>query len=818
MLTDFRRDLAYAVRSLLRTPAFTLVALVTLALGIGANTAIFSIVHGVLLKPLPYRDANRLVFVWSTAHAYPRAPLTPGRLADFRDQLTSLSDLAGISHLSLNLTGSGDPERLVGSSVSSNFFDVLGVPALLGQPFTRNRVNDGDIVLSYGLWRRRFGSDPQIVGRELRINNAARRVVAVMPAEFEWPAITGAGSSNAGAPELWVPAARHDIPRMPSDDPHQDLPANRSAGYLRAVGRLKPGVTLSDSQREAGILALRFAERYPRTDSGRGAVVQTMRDQLFGNVRQPLLVLFAGVLFVLAIACANAASLLLGRATSRRREIAVRLAIGATRGRIVRQLLSEAAILSLAGAALGLVFAGWARTWLVSLAPEGVLRLGATRIDPMVLGFTTILALCTGLIFGMVPAWQMSRGNPNEGLGEGGTRGSSGRRSTRTRDLLVAAQVAVAVVLLVGAGLLVRSFTALTRVDIGIDTHNLLTFDVVLSGSRAQVRANQTAFFDAALKDIRALPGVRSAGAAVTLPIGGDDFGATFAIEGKPTPTPAEEPAAGYQIVTPGYFDTIGMRVRAGRDFNDRDTADSPGVVIVNETLARQHWDDQSPVGRRLRVGRNAPWKTVVGVVTDIRHLGPATPPRPELYEPHTQSPFSFMAFVVRTSGDPHPLVPSIRAAVARLDPDQPIASVRTMDEHLVRSLARPRFLSTLAAAFALLALTLAIVGLYGLIAYSVAQRTRELAIRSALGARPVDLVRMVLVKAISLTISGASIGALVAFLTMRLISRLLFGVSPADPATFLAVGTLLLVVAVVAGALPAIRATRIDATRALGL
>jgi putative ABC transport system permease protein len=819
MFNDLGKDVLYSARSLARTPAFTVVALATLALGIGANTAIFSIIHGVLLKPLPYKDPDRLVFVWSSANVFPRAPLTPGRLVDFRDQFTSVADLAGISHLSFNLTGAGDAERLAGSSVSSNFFDLLGVPALLGQPFGRGRADDGDVVLSYGLWKRRFGADPAIVGRELTINGTARRAVAVMPADFEWPAITGAGSSHAASPELWVPAARHEIPRMPADDPHQDLSANRSAGYLRAVGRLKPGLTAADAQREAEILAVRFAERFPRTDSGRGAVVQTMSDQFFGTVRQPLAVLLAAVLFVLAIACANAASLLLGRASARRREIAVRVAVGASRGRIARQLLTEAAVLSVAGAGLGLLLAAWARAWLVSLAPEGILRLASTRLDPAVLAFTAAVALGTGLIFGMVPAWQIARRAPNADLGDGGPRGSSGPVSTRTRDLLVAGQVAVALVLLVGAGLLVRSFSSLTRVDTGIDTHNLLTFDMVLTGA-AKAPDRQTAFYNAALTEIRALPGVTSAGAAVTLPIGGDDFGATFAVEGRPAPSPAEEPTAGYQIVTPGYFATLGMRIRSGRDFSESDTADSPRVVIVNERLARQHWPGEDPVGRRLRVGRNpaAPWMTVVGLVDDIRHLGPATDPRPELYEPHTQSPFSFMAFVVRSDGDPYGIVPSIRAAVRRLDAAQPISSVRTMDEHLARALSRPRVMSTLTAAFAVLALTLAVVGLYGVISYSVTQRTREIAIRSALGARPVHLIRMVLIKALSLVAAGMFAGTLAAVLTTRLMAGLLFGVSPTDPATYLAVSALLMAVALLASALPAIRATRIDTQRALSL
>ena len=818
MWSDFRQDLSYGVRSLMRTPAFTCVALVTLALGIGANTAIFSVIHGVLLKPLPYRDADRLVFVWSSASAFPRAPLTPGRLIDFREQLSSVTDLAGISHISLNLTGSGEAERLSGSSVSSNFFDILGVPALLGDPFHGGRADDRDVVLSYGLWKRRFGGDPGIVGREITINAAARRIVAVMPAEFEWPAITGAGSSNGGAPELWIPAARNDVPRMPRDDPHQDLSANRSAGYLRAVGRLKPGASLADAQRESEMLANRFADLYPRTDSGRGAVVQPMRDQFFGSVRQPLFVLVGAVVFVLAIACANAASLLLGRASSRRREIAVRLAIGASRGRIVKQLLTESAILSLAGAALGLMVASSARASLVSLAPAGILRLEATRLDPAVLLFTLGLGLCTGLIFGLVPAWQASRLVSSEDLGDGGSRSSSGRRATRSRDLLVAAQVAIALVLLVTAGLLIRSFSTLSRVDTGIDPRNLLAFDIFLSGSRAARPVQQVAFYNDLLRELRALPGVRSAGAAVTLPIGGDDFATTFFVEGKPVPPPSDEPSAGYQIVTPGYFDAIGMRIRAGRDFTESDTRESSAVVIVNETLARQHWSGADPVGRRLRVGRGPsdPWMTVVGVVSDIRHLGPAKAPRPELYEVHTQSPFSFMAFVVRTEGDPYGAVPSIRAAVARLDAAQPVSGVRSMEEHLTRSLSRPRFMSTLTSAFAALALTLAVIGLYGVIAYSVTQRTREIAIRAALGARPVDVLRLVIGKALALAGAGIAAGIAAAAVLARLLTGLLYGVTATDPATYLSVAALLMSVAIVSGALPAMRAVRIDGARAL--
>jgi putative ABC transport system permease protein len=816
-MNQLTQDLRYAVRSLARTPMFTAAVLVTLALGIGANTAIFSVVNAVLFRPLPFRDAEQLVFIWSTSEAFQRTNLTPGRLIDFRQQMTSVSDVAGINHISFNVTGQFDPERVVGSSVSSNFFDVLGVAPLLGDTFHAGRADPFDVVLSFGLWNRRFGADRQIIGREIVVNGTRRRIAAVMPTAFEWPAVTGTGSSNAGSPQLWVPAARHDIPRMLRDDPHQDLAANRSTGYLRAVARLKDGVTIDRARREADALASRLAEAHPRTDAGRGAAIQPLREQFFGIVREPLLVLLTAVSFVLAIACANAASLLLGRATARRKEIAIRLALGAGRGRIVRQLLTEAAVLALAGAGLGLLIARWAAAWLVATAPEGILRLQETGIDGPVLGFTLGLALLTALLFGLIPARQASSSAPAREIAGGGSRASAGRRATRARDLLVASQICVSLVLLTGAGLLLRSFATLSRVDTGIDTRQLLAFDLFLSGARAEDVSRRAPFYDDVLRELRALPGVRAAGAAVTLPIGGDDFATTFTIEGRAS-APGQEPTAGYQIVTPEYFDAIGMTIRSGRDFTSSDTAHSARVVLINETLARQHWPGVDPVGRRLRLSPDSadPWITIVGVVSDIRHLGPAVAPRPEIFEVHTQSPFSFMAFVVRTTGDPHALVPSIRAAVAKLDPLQPVSGVRTMDEHLARSLARPRLMSTLTTAFGMLALILAGVGLYGLMAHTVAQRTREIAIRSALGAQRGALVRLVLVKALALSAAGMSAGTLAAVLLTRLLTGLLFEVDPLDPLTYAAVGLLLLSVAIAASLIPARRAASIDPIQTL--
>jgi putative ABC transport system permease protein len=816
MLRDIRQDLIYSVRSLGRTPAFTVVALLTLALGIGANSAIFSVINAVLLKPLPFPEAERLVFLWSASGTQP-VNLVPGRMIDFRERLTSIERLAGIGHLSVNLTGGGDAERLPASSVSSNFFDVLGARALLGEPFHSNRAHPDEVVLSYGLWVRRFASDPGIVGRDITLNGRPRRVTAVMPREFAWPAITSRGSSNATPPELWIPAAANDIPRTPADDPSENLSSDRRIGFLRAVARLKPGVTVAQAQSEIGALAVRLASEYPRDDADLGAVLQPLRTQLFGVVRQPLLILAGAVGFVLAISCANAASLLLGRASARRREVAMRLALGASRYRIVRQVLTESLVLALGGAAAGLLVAVWARSSLVALAPSDIPRLNDAGIDLSVLVFTLGASMLTGVLFGIVPAWQVSTGTLTADLNDGSSRGSTGPRSGRTRDVLVAGQIAVALVLLVGAGLLLRSFTSLTRVDTGIDTRNLLTFEMALSGARGSTPASQIAFYDDTLSAIRAQPGVRAAGAAVTLPIGGDDFGLQYFVEGR-AETGAQPSSAGYQAVTPGYFDTMGIRVRSGRDFRASDARDAPPVVIVNETLARQQWPGADPVGKRVRLGRDAAaaWLTVIGMVADIRHMGPASPPRPELYQPVAQRPFSFMAFVVRTEQDPRSLVPSLRAAIARLDPAQPISRVSTMSEHIERSLSRPHFMSTLIAAFGVLALTLSIVGIYSVMAYSVTQRTREIAIRTALGARRGDVLRLVLTKAVWLSAAGVTVGLLASSMLTRVLVGQLFGVTATDPLTYLSAVALLVVVALLAGAIPAARAARIEPTKAL--
>jgi putative ABC transport system permease protein len=811
---ELTRDIAYAMRTLLKSGWFAVTAVVTLALGIGANTAIFSVISSVLLRPQPYEQPARLAFLWSTGQSSPREPLTPGRFLDFRDQLTSASGVAGISQISFNLTGSGDAERIAGSSVSSSFFDVLGTPALLGDPFHTNRADDRAVVLSHGLWTRRFAADPHIVGREITLNGTARTVVAVMPAEFDWPTVTATPTHMPG-PQLWVPGTVRDIPRTPTEQP--DLAANRTAGYLRAVVRLKDGVTLDQARQQAQAIASRLGQQYPVEDGGRGATLVPLTEQFLGHLRQPMLVLLGAVGFVLAIACANIASLLLGRGAARRREFAVRSALGATRVRVIRQLLTESVVLAVIGAAVGSLFAWWSLRWLIRISPGDLPGLEAVTLDGRVLLFTMLLAIVTGVLCGLAPALHASVATINADLGDGGGRGSEGQRSGRTRDALVTIEIAVALVLLVGAGLLLRSFHSLSQVDTGIRTENLLTFDMALTGERAARQSTQRLFYDAVLREIAAVPGVESAGAAVTLPIGGDDFAAGVTIDGRPDPRPGEEPRAGFQVVTAGYFQTMGIRILAGRDFTAADTATAPPVVMINETFARQHWPGHDPIGRRMRTGRGAaPWQTVIGVVGDIRHHGPARIPRPEFYQPSGQRSFAMMAFVVRTTTAPSAAVPAIRAAIAKLDPAQPISGVKTMEQHIATALSKPRFMSTLIACFAALALILSTVGVYGVMAYSVTQRTREIAIRTALGASSANVLSLIVSKALWLALIGVAAGLLASAGLSRVLGGLLYGVSAGDAATYIAVVVLLIAVAVLAAALPAWRAMRIPGAQVL--
>ena len=812
MWTDFRQDVTYALRGLRRAPAFTAIAVLTLSLGIGANTAIFSVINTALLRPLPFADGDRLVFVWNLDDG--RADnLGPGRMLDLRRQATSFSGFAGISHITYTLTGSGETDRIAASSVSSSFFDVLGARPLLGEPFHTDAADPSAVVLSYALWTRRFGADPSIVGRTIVLNGKPRVVLAVMRPDFFWPSIVARGGASPG-PELWVPGGPGDIPRNAVDEA-RDMTANRNIGYLRAVARLKPGVTIGQANAEVAATGARISRDHPE-DGGRTAMVRSIREQFFGPIERPLFVLGGVVTLVLAIACANVAGLLLGRGAARRRDLALRRALGATRARVIRQLLTEATVLSLAGALAGLALAWWGAAALAALAPADFIGEQPLSMDVRVFAFALAAAVVCGLAFGAVPAFQLSREALSGALSEGGARSSGTRRAGRTRDALVAVEIAVAVVLLTGSMLFVRSFFHLTRVDVGLDTRNLLTFDVRLTDARATSQIRQVQFYSALRERLSRVPGVRAVGAAVTLPIGGDDFGTGYFPEGLSALTPGSEPRAGYQVVTPGYFSAMGIPLKAGRDVRASDTPQSDPVVLVNEQLAREAWPGQDPEGKRLRLAPEGPLMRVVGVVGDIRHLGPSIAPRPEVYQPDSQRSFSFMVFVVRTESDPMGVAPSLRRAVAELDPTLPLGGVRTMEEHLQRSLSKPRFFSTLVTAFGALAVTLALVGIYGMMTWSVSERRHEFAVRLALGARGSVLVRMVLGKALVLAALGIGAGLLAAWAGAGVLAGMLHGVQPTDPGSFAATGFVIALVALVASYVPARRALAVDPARLL--
>jgi putative ABC transport system permease protein len=610
-------------------------------------------------------------------------------------------------------------------------------------------------------------------------------------------------------PELWVPGGPGDVPRVAIDE-EADVRTNRTAGYLRAVARLKPGVTPAQARAEMASIGDRLSIEHPET-GGRSGTFLAVRDQFFGPVERPLFVLAGVVGFVLAIACANVAGLLLGRGAARRRDLAVRRALGATRGRLVRQLLTEATVLSFAGAIAGMLLAWWGASTLAHAAPPDFIGARAIALDARVLGFALLVTIVCGLAFGSVPALQLSRDALSGALGEGGARSSGSRRGGRARDVLVTVEIAVAVVLLVGSVLLLSSFRELTRVDVGLDTRNLLTFEVGLTGERAEYQSKQVQFYQALQEKLSNVPGVVAAGTAVTLPIGGDDFGTVYIVEGHPPVDAASTPHGGYQIVGPGYFAAMRIPIRSGRDVRASDTRQSEPIVLVNEALARQAWPGQDPLGRRLRMDERQPWSRVVGVVGDIRHLGPSVPPRPEIYQADSQNSFPFMAFVVRTSGEPYATVPSLRRAVAELDPNLPLAGLGTMDEHVERALSKPKFFSTLVTAFGLLAVMLALIGIYAMMAWSVTERQREFAIRVALGARGSTLTAMVLRRALVLAAIGIAGGLLGARAATGVLTGLLYGVRPTDPSAFALTGVLVAIVSLAACYVPVRRAIRVD-------
>jgi putative ABC transport system permease protein len=807
MLSGIWQDLHYGLRTLAKNPAFTAVALVALTLGIGANTAIFSVINTILLRPLPYKDPDRLVVVWEdrSKNGFPRDTPAAGNFNDWREQNQVFEGMAAIANLSFNLTGTGEPERIDGRRVSANLFPLLGIEPQLGRAFLPEEDQPGVgrvVIMSHGLWQRRFGGDPSVVGRALTLNGQSHTVVGVMPPHFQFPTMED---------ELWVPIAFT-----------QAEAANRGRHFLQVFARLKPGVTLEQAQAEMETIAARLQQQYPDSNTNIGAAVVPLHEQFVGNMKPALLILLGAVGFVLLVACANVANLLLARAAARQKEIALRVALGASRARLLRQFLTESVLLGLLGGGLGLLLALWGVNLLGAFIPDEVAQARSVTLDGRVLGFTLLVSVLTGLIFGLAPAVQAVRFNLNEILKEGGRESAAGRRGNRLRSLLVIAEVAVSLVLLIGAGLLINSFLRLRSVDPGFRTDNLLTMRVVLPQQKYPEHAQRTAFYTEMLGRIEALPGVKSAAVTTNLPLTFKGNSIGVSVEGKPDPGPDQQRSVVTRVVSPQYFRAMGIALMQGRQFGREDRAGTPPVAVINETMARRFWPGEDPLGKRLTPGEaNSTdpndWITVVGVARDVRQFELEAEPKPQMYLSYEQTEyFQPGDLVVSTEVEPLSLAGAVRQAVWSVDRDQPVSDIRTMEDILSTSLARQRFSTLLLALFAVVALALAAVGVYGVMSYTIVQRTHEIGIRLALGAQGRDVLRLAVGQALRLVCAGAVVGLLGALALTRVMSSLLYGVSATDPATLAAISAVLVGVGLLAGYIPARRATKVDPMIAL--
>ena len=796
-MSSLIQDLGYALRSLRRNPAFALIAVGTLALGIGANTAIFSIVYHVLLRPLPYGEAGRLVMAWedNTVVAKDRYDFSPANFFDHQAAATSFEALgAYFPYANVTLDSDGEPERLPITRVTRNLFEVLRVRPALGRTFSAEEDRAGGpkvVIIGDALWRRRFAADPSIVGRTITLDDAPVTVIGVMPRGFH------------------VPGDQHDLYGPLALDPA--TAQLRAVHFLTGVGRLKPGVTLAQARAELGAIARRLAEDFPESDRGTGVTLLPVHEAVVGGVRTTLAVLLAAVGFVLVIACANLANLQLARAVARERELAVRVALGASRGRLARLVLTESTVVAGAGATVGAALALWLVELVRALAPGDVPRLSDVTIDATVLAFTAALAVLTGLGFGALPALQASR----RALGDGVWRAVPGPTAGRTRAGLVVAQIALAIVLLSGAGLMLRSFDRLRRVDPGFRPEGALTMSVALPSARYGDPIRIIRFYDDVFERLAALPGVTAVGAANRLPTQAAGPTSWLTIDGAPATT-GVPPEVNFRIVSDDYFRALGVPLVQGRLVSHADRADSALPIVVNERLAARYFGG-APIGRRIRLGPNpqAPWHTIVGVVADVRDAGPAADPTPEVYLPLSQQPFSQFTLVVRGAA-PAGLAGPVRAAIRATDAAVPIGEVMTLDRLVGAAVARPRFSLFLLGSFALLAVVIAAVGTYGVVNFLVSQRTHEFGVRVALGAATGDMLWLVLRDSLRLTLAGVATGTLAAVAFTRFMRTMLFETAPTDPTTFAVVPAVLVVVTLLATYLPARRATRVDPIEAL--
>lgn len=813
------QDVRYGIRLLFKSPGFTVVAVLTLALGIGASTGVFSLVNAVLLKPLPFPHAERIVFPWRL----PRADVNLGvdtypwgrtDFLFFARESKTLEALGAFQSDSFNLTGSGEPVRLNGLRASSGFFPALGVSPALGRTYTDQEDqpgNEHEVVLGDGLWREQFGADPGIVGRVLQLNGAPYTVIGVMPRGFVFPRANEMPPSFTFAPhvELWVPLALNRGPKMRNE-----------SDELAVVGRMKAGVTLMEADAEANILGKRLERDRPGGQGWFRFQVVPLARQVAGDTRKPLLLIFGAVGFVLLIACSNVASLLLTRSLNRKRELTVRAALGAGPSRLIRGLLTESLVLAVFGGVVGILLAEGAIYGVKMLGPSSIPRLAETGLDLRVLLFTLGATLLTGILFGLAPALSATRKDLVESLRDGNRRTASNPAVHKTRNALLISQIALAMILVIATGLLVRTFYGLSRVDPGFEETHALTFDLSLPAAKYQDQGQIVRLYQEVVRRLRALPGVQACGLTETVPMGGATESTAIRSPDHAEKSVVDVPMVNYTMVSPGYFSAVRTPILRGREFLDSDTADSPPVTVINSAMAKKFWSGQDPIGKQVAPkGATFPLATIVGVAADVKHHSLRESPPPEMYVPYTQKVWPSlltMTMVLRTTQDPASITSSAGETIHSVDADLPIANIRTLEDIVDESMAQPRFAMLLLGAFGALAILLAAVGMYGVISYNVTQRTQEIGIRMALGARRASVLRLMVGQAVRLAACGLVIGLAASFGVMRLMSTFLFGVRPTDPSTFAGVSLLLLGVGLLASYIPARRATQVNPTVAL--
>ena len=803
------KDIRYGVRGLLKHPGFTAIVVITLALGIGASTAIFSVVDNVLLRRLPYRNAERIVAIEEMNREGTRGQVTSANFLDWRAQNTVFEHLAAIKTTTTNLALSDHAERIDLAQTNTNFFDVFGVAPQYGRLFIPQDEQAGHepvVIVSDTLWRRRFGSDPSLVGKQLTLDGRNFTVIGITPPGFQYPDKT----------ELWVPPLK----LVPELYANQDVTQTRGMGYLAAVALLKPGVTLPHAAAEMETITARLRQQYPTTNNRRFNRVVSLHEHLVGDTNKVLWLLLGAVTFVLLIGCANVANLLLASGAARQKEMAIRTALGASRWRVMRQLFTESTILALTGGAVGVLIAIWGLAAITKLLPGDFPRLNEIHLDLRILGFTFAASVLTGILFGLVPALQISRPDVQESIRETGRGASGSRRQNRFRQALIAGEIALCVVLLAGAGLLFRSFLRLQSVNTGFVSGQVLTARLTPSGTSYNNQADYDKFYNQVIEKVSAIPGVQDAGLINTLPL---DKGPTtgFRVEGRPVLTPDKWPMVNYRAVSPNYFRAMGIPVVQGRAYTERDNSNAPAVMIINQQTAREIFPDENPVGKRITFGnvdqnQQPVWFEIVGVVANVRSLELREESQSEIYFSSLQDYWAAMSLVVRSTVEPSSLSAAVRQAVNEVDKSVPVSQVKTMDKVVSESITQPRFNLFLLVLFSTVAMLLSAAGIYGVTAYTVSQRTRELGIRLALGAQVGDVLKMILAQGMAVIGVGLVLGLAAAFGLMRLLRSLLFGIGENDPLTFVAITIVLLIVALIACYIPARRATKVDPLEAL--